>query len=101
MELSPTPDPTSFVGTGKFFRILWNSKVHYRIHKSSLLVPILGQTSPAHTTHPISTRFILIFSPLSLGLPVVSFLLRFLPISYKLPFTHLFAQIIIIIIILI
>jgi hypothetical protein len=55
-------------------RLLWNSKVHYRVHNSPLPVSILSQMNPVHTHAPHVRSILTVSSHQYLALPRGSFL---------------------------
>jgi len=41
--------PEKFIVAQEIFRILWNPKFHYGVHKSLSLVKVLSHMNPLHT----------------------------------------------------
>jgi len=78
IQQSPFWEANRFSASQEIPRILWNPKVHYRIHKCPPPVPILSQLDPAHTrqSHFLNIYFKIIH-PSTPGSPKWDLSLRF------------------------
>jgi hypothetical protein len=68
-ELSPSREAAHCAATQELPSVLWNPRVHCRVHKTSPLVPILSQIDPVHIITFYLRSILILATHLSLGLP--------------------------------
>ena len=75
MKQSPSWEGNRFSASQEIPSILWNPKVHYRLHKFPPSGPILSHIDPVHTptSHVSWVSILILSSHLLLGLPSGSF----------------------------
>ena len=71
MEHSPSWEANRFPASQEISSILWNPKIHNRVHKSPPPAPVLSHINSFHALYPISLKIHFNISfHLCLGLPV-------------------------------